>query len=98
MGSQNYRNDENFNHNGLVFPDRIPHPGLMEVKKFYQDIYFKAEHPEKGIITVENDFHFTNLQNYDFKYEVLKNGQVIKQGSFDLNLAPESEKQVQLAI
>ena len=98
MGSQNYTNDENFNHNGLVFPDRVPHPGLMEVKKFYQDIYFKATQPEKGLITVENDFHYTNLQNYEFKYEVLKNGEIIKTGSFDLNLAPESEKQVQLVL
>jgi beta-galactosidase len=98
MGSQNYTNDENFDHNGLVFPDRIPHPGLEEVKKFYQDIYFSSFHPEKGLIIVENDFHYTNLQNYEFKYEVLKNGEVLKQGSFELNLAPESVKQVQLAM
>jgi len=98
MGSQNYTNDENFDHNGLVFPDRIPHPGLMEVKRFYQDIYFKAEHPETGLITVANEFHYTNLQNYEFNYEVLKNGEVIKTGSFDLDLAPESEKEVKLAL
>ena len=98
MGSQNYTNDENFDHNGLVFPDRIPHPGLMEVKKFYQDIYFKATQPEKGLITIENDFKFTNLQNYEFKYEVLKNGDVIKSGSFVVNAVPESEKQVQLVM
>jgi len=98
MGSQNYTNDENFDHNGLVWPDRKPKPGLLEVKKYYQDIYFKATQPEKGLITVANEFHYTNLQNYTFGYEVLKNGEVIKSGSFDLNLAPESEKQVQLAM
>ncbi|MEI7502137.1 MAG: glycoside hydrolase family 2 TIM barrel-domain containing protein, partial [Paludibacter sp.] len=98
MGSQNYTNDENFDHNGLVFPDRTPHPGLMEVKKFYQDIYFTATQPEKGLITVENELHYTNLQNYEFKYEVLKNGEVIKTAAFDLNLSPESQKQVQLAM
>lgn len=98
MGSQNYTNDENFDHNGLVFPDRIPHPGLMEVKKFYQDIYFKADHPETGLITVANEFHYTNLQDYEFSYQVLKNGEVIKTGSFDLDLAPESEKEVKLAL
>lgn len=96
MGSQNYTNDENFDHNGLVWPDRIPHPGLSEVKKFYQDIYFKAVQPERGLINVANEFHYTNLKDYEFKYQVLKNGEVIKEGSFDLNLAPESEKQVQL--
>ncbi len=98
MGSQHYTNDENFCHNGLVFPDRTVHPGLMEVKKQYQDINFKAVQPEKGLISVVNEFHYTNLQYYIFKYEVLKNGEVIKQGNFDLNLAPESEKQMQLAM
>ena len=98
MGSQNYTNDENFNHNGLVFPDRKPHPGLMEVKKIYQDISFNAIQPEKGLIGVTNEFQYTNLQDYDFKYEVLKNGVAIKEGSFNLNLAPQSEKQVQLTL
>jgi len=98
MGSQHYTNDENFCHNGLVWPDRKPKPGLLEVKRYYQDIYFKAAQPEKGLITVANELHHTNLQNYTFGYEVLKNGEVIKTGAFDINLAPESEKQVQLAI
>jgi len=98
MGSQNYTNDENFDHNGLVFPDRVPHPGLMEVKKYYQDIYFKAVQPEKGLITVANELHFSTLENYTFGYEVLKNGVVIKTGTFDVTAAPESEKQVQLTM
>ncbi|MDD3323083.1 MAG: glycoside hydrolase family 2 TIM barrel-domain containing protein [Paludibacter sp.] len=98
MGSQNYTNDENFCHNGLVWPDRAPKPGLLEVKKFYQDIQFNSAQPEKGLITVSNEFHYTNLQNYELKYEVLKNGEVIKQGIFNMNLAPESKKQIQLSL
>ena len=43
MGAQNYTNDENGCNDGLVFPDRTPHPGLLEVKKYYQDIQFKAD-------------------------------------------------------
>jgi len=98
MGSQNYTNDDNFCHNGLVWPDRKPKPGLLEVKKYYQDIYFKAVQAEKGLITIANELHHTNLQNYTFGYEVLKNGVVIKSGTFDVNLSPDSEKQVQLAM
>ena len=30
-------NDDNFNTNGLVLPDRTPHPGLTEVKKSYAE-------------------------------------------------------------
>ena len=98
MGSQNYTNDENFNHNGLVWPDRKPHPGAFEVKKVYQDILFKAVDVEKGIINVGNGFAYTNLSNYLFKYEVLENGSIIKEGTIDINLAPLSKKQVQLTL
>jgi len=98
MGSQNYTNDENFCHNGLVWPDRTPHPGAFEVKKVYQDILFKAIDLSKGIVLVQNGFAYTNLQNYLFRYEVLENGVLIQRGKFDLNLPPQSEKQVQLAL
>ncbi len=98
MGSQNYTNDENFNHNGLVWPDRTPHPGLIEVKKYYQDIQIKGVNPEKGMINIVNELKYTNLQNYTFKYDVIKNGEVIKSENFDVNAAPESQKQVQLAM
>jgi len=98
MGSQHYTNDENFDHNGLVWPDRRPKPALQEVKKCYQDIYFKSSQPETGVVTLSNELHYTNLENYTFKYEVLKNGELIKFGDFDVNLAPDSEKQVQLAM
>jgi len=98
MGSQNYTNDENFNHNGLVWPDRTPHPGAFEVKKAYQDIRFNAVDLSKGIINVVNGFAYTNLDNYSFNYEVLENGKVIKQGIFEMNLAPQSQKQVKIDL
>jgi len=98
MGSQNYTNDENFCHNGLVWPDRTPHPGAFEVKKVYQDIIFKNVDVNKGLIEIENGFGYTNLDKYLFKYEVLKNGVVVKTGTFDVNLAPQLKKQVQLDL
>ncbi len=98
MGSQNYTDDENFCHNGLVWPDRKPHPGAFEVKKYYQDIQFESFNIEQGIINVVNEFNYINLENYIFEYEVLKNGEVIKKGNFDLNLAPGLSKQVKLKL
>ena len=98
MGSQNYTNDENFCHNGLVWPDRIPHPGAFEVKKVYQDILFKGVDLDKGIIEIKNGFGYTNLDNFIFKYEILENGLAIKTGTIDVSLAPQSKKQIQLEL
>jgi beta-galactosidase len=98
MGGQNYTNDDNFCHNGLVWPDRTPHPGAFEVKKVYQDIIFKAVDLTKGIVEIQNGFGYNNLNKYLFKYEVLKNGVTIKTGTLDVNLAPQLKKQVQLKL
>ena len=91
MGSQHYTNDENFCHNGLVWPDRTPHPGAFEVKKVYQDILFTGVDLKQGIIEVENGFGYTNLDQYLFKYEVLENGLVIKTGTVDIKLESQFE-------
>ncbi|MEP7093392.1 MAG: glycoside hydrolase family 2 TIM barrel-domain containing protein, partial [Flavobacterium sp.] len=98
MGSQNYTNDENFCHNGLVWPDRTPHPGAFEVKKVYQDILFQAVDIKNGVIEIINDFGFTNLNNYNFKYQVLENGKSIKEGTIDVALDPKSQKQFKINL
>lgn len=98
MGSQNYLNDENFCHNGLVYADRTPHPGAFEVKKVYQNILFKAVDIKNGIIEINNDFGFTNLNKYNFRYEVLENGKVIKEGTFNIALDPKAKKQFKIDL
>ncbi|MEO7977959.1 glycoside hydrolase family 2 TIM barrel-domain containing protein, partial [Flavobacterium sp.] len=98
LGSQNYTNDENFCHNGLVFPDRTPHPGAFEVKKVYQDVLFQAIDVKNGVIEIINDFGFTNLNKYNFRYEVLENGKVIKEENFDVALEPKTKKQFKLNL
>lgn len=74
FGAYNYTHDENFCLNGMVQPDRTPHPGLMEVKKVYQDIRFAPLNPKTGTFTVENHFMYNNLSGYDFRWELLRNG------------------------
>ncbi|MCD0468722.1 glycoside hydrolase family 2 TIM barrel-domain containing protein [Flavobacterium sp. JAS] len=98
MGSQNYTNDENGCSDGLVWPDRTPHPGAFEVKKVYQDILFKAIDLNKGIIQVENGFGYTNLDKYLFRYEVLENGSIVKTGTVAIDLKPLSKKNIQLGL
>jgi beta-galactosidase len=98
MGSQNYTNDENFNHNGLVWPDRIPHPGAYEVKKVYQNILFEASDLNKGLIKVKNDFLYNNLSDYSFVYEILKNGVLFKKGNISINLEAGLSKIIPVSL
>ncbi|MBT9484664.1 beta-galactosidase domain 4-containing protein [Sediminibacterium sp.] len=78
--------------------DRSPHPGIYEVKKVYQNIWFKNKDWQKGIITIHNNFNFTNLSNYQFKWVLLKNGLPVQTDTFSLDLSPGLTKEVALNI
>lgn len=96
LGGANLQNDENGCADGLVFSNRTPKPALEEVKKVYQNIEFKLN--SRTELTVTNHFNFTNLSNYIFKWEVIKNGSKVKSGEFNLDLDPEQSKKVALDL
>jgi len=98
LGGYNLHNDENFCANGLVAADRTIHPGLNEVKKVYQNIAFTAKDIARGLITVKNQLSFTNLNQYQFTWQLYRNGEKIKQDSFAVDLAPLQQKDIQLQI
>ena len=96
LGGANLQNDENGCADGLVFSNRTPKPALEEVKKVYQNIEFKLN--SRTDLTITNHFNFTNLSNYTFKWEVIKNGSKVKTGEFNLDLDPEQSKKVALDL
>jgi len=98
FNSKRYPHQENFCLNGLIWPDRTPSPQLYEVRKVYQNIQIKRKDLKNGIITVTNEFAFTNLSDYQFKWEILKNGEKVSQGDFEVELAPLLAKDVQLKL
>jgi beta-galactosidase len=82
FGGDKFTNDENFCANGLVAADRTLHPGIYEVKKIYQNIWFEAEDVLKGKFKVLNEYNFTALHEFNYKWEITKNGVVIKKQNF----------------
>jgi beta-galactosidase len=82
FGAQKFTNDENFCANGIVAADRTPHPGAYEVKRIYQSIWFEAEDINRGKFKVKNEYNFTDLNEFNYKWELAKNGVVIKKQNF----------------
>ncbi len=82
FGASKFTNDENFCANGLVAADRTPHPGAYEVKKVYQNILFEAEDLVKGKFKVMNEYNFTALTEFNYRWELSKNGIVVKKQNF----------------
>ena len=69
-------NDGPFNINGLVAPDRKPHPHYYEVKYVYQPLQFVRE--SNGNIRIVNHDCFTAPDEYDITYDTLRyDGEVV---------------------
>lgn len=97
LGGLNLQNDQNFCANGIVAADRTPHPAMAEVKKVYQNVLFSLK-DQSGVIDIHNLFDFTNLSNYQFKWELYKDGVLQSSEMFSVKVAPHmtADKKIKL--
>lgn len=92
-------NDGNFNINGVVFPDRKPHPALKHVKYLYQYVDISDAGIAKGHIRIRNKYPHINLSNFDLKWSLNEDGQTIQSGTVtDLDAAPGEVTTLDLPI
>ncbi len=86
-------NDRNFCINGLVFPDRTPHPALYEVKKVYQPVRVDALDLCTGWLEVHNDYDFVSLDSLQGEWQISVDGEVWQLGSLPPLTTPAGERQ-----
>ena len=67
---ENMPSDGNFCINGLVDPDRKPHPQLAEVRKVYQPVKIEAVDLDSLKFRIINRFDFSNLEDYTLLYRL----------------------------
>lgn len=96
LGGFYWQHDENGVADGILSSDRTPDPGAYEVRKVYQPIAFTAKDLAAGKLAVQNLFSFTNLDQYDFKWELYSNGRKIKEAAFTMALAPGQQREITL--
>ena len=75
-------NDGNFVADGLVFPDRTPHPGLYEFKKLAQPFEIKLIDFRNGKIKLINRRYFSSLDDCELSWEMTINGRVVQRGNY----------------
>jgi beta-galactosidase len=88
FGSQHFTNDENFCANGVVDASRKPHPGFYEVKKVYQSILFNTTNAASERFTATNEYNFTQLDEFNYKAVLTKNGKVLQEMPFKVSGKP----------
>jgi beta-galactosidase len=91
--------DDNFLMNGLVSADRVPHPGLLELKKVYQYITVTPVDLALGEIEVNNGFAFIDLDGFEGFWEIQGDGEVVASGRLpSLKASPFESQQVRLRL
>ncbi|NSF73256.1 DUF4981 domain-containing protein [Blautia wexlerae] len=92
--------DGNFCMDGLVYPDRTVHTGLLEYKNVYRPARVISYDKESGELVFHNYMDFDDLKDYvKISYELTQDGLVISKGKLpEVSAAPHSEGKINLKI
>ena len=85
--------DGNFCCDGLVFSDRSLKAGSLEAKAGYQPIRTTLE---GNVLTVYNRLDFTDLEEYEFSYDIEADGKIIASEQLWIHAAPHTAVQVEI--
>jgi len=96
FGPPDVPSDGNFCMDGLVMPDRTPHPGLAEVKAVYQSIKTEALDAAAGRIAVTNAYAFRRLEGIDLAWEVRAGEVRVAEGAHPMSLGPGEREALSL--
>ncbi len=92
-------NGGNFSINGLVDPDRAPHPSLWEVKKVYQNVTVTPVDLAEGRVIVGNRFFFRDLDGVALEWAVRGDGAAIGEGRIaDRRIPPQTTSEITLPL
>ena len=92
--------DSNFCMDGLVYPDRRPHTGLLEYKNVYRPVRVVSYDQESGELILHNYMDFDNLKDYvEIFYEMTNDGLTVGKGKLSNVFAnPHEDGKVALKL
>ena len=91
--------DNNFNCNGVINPDRVPHPHAYEVQYYYQNIWTTLKDKKSGTLDVLNENFFVPIKGVTLHYAIYAEGDLVDEGNIDverLNIRPQSHGTVKV--
>jgi beta-galactosidase len=92
-------NDANFCADGIVWPDRVPHPALYEFKHLAQPVRVEAVDAARGRFRIVNRHDVATLARYRASWELSVDGDVVRGGTLPvLRSAPGEEREITLDL
>jgi len=99
FGPRGTPSDTNFLFNGLVAPDRTPHPHYYEVRKVYQPVYTRMLDAAAGRVRIVNRYDFRSLGHLMLRWFVTADADTVARGEvLDLSVAARDSGVVQLPL
>ncbi len=90
------QHDGNFCLDGLVFPDRKPHRGLLEIRQVYRPVRVLLQ---DGAFLFRNWMAFTAAEEWlTCRFEISVRGETVREGEIPLNLPPLGTQRVELDV
>ncbi|MFW5845017.1 MAG: glycoside hydrolase family 2 TIM barrel-domain containing protein [Planctomycetota bacterium] len=81
--------DFDFCINGLIWPDRRPHPALLEFKRVAQPVTIRMHDEAAGLIAIDNRRLFSDLRDCQLYWRITRDGEELATGTCsDLGIAP----------
>lgn len=88
--------DDIFCINGILLPDSSDTPKVAVVKHAYRNVNIRLIHYNSGRIEIYNKFLFTDLEDYELQWEILRNGTPCFQGTANVSAGPLKRIRVNL--
>lgn len=90
-------NDNNFCCDGLVWPDRRPHTGLLELKNILCPVDVEEVDAGRGCFRLINRLQFTSPAALLGRWEVTRNGKIAAEGDFAVpDMLPGEAEEIRL--
>ncbi len=91
--------DFDFCINGMIWPDRTPHPSMYEFKKLTQPVGIEAVNLSKGELLIRNKQYYTTMNWLKGSWELTVDGIVTQKGDIpELSTGPGFDAKIKLDI
>ena len=81
---------------GSIWPDRTPQPEMLQMKWTTQPVSFRLIDSESGEAEVTNRLFFSDLSQYDFRWKLQADGDVIEEGTLNVNVGPQQRQTIHI--
>ena len=93
------RHDGNFCINGLISPDRVPHPALYNYAKIIQPVLIEAENLDANKVRITNRHNHIDLSHLTLTWDLVADGDILQVGGIETpSLAPGESAIIEIPL